>query len=445
MPHSSGGGSHGGGHHGGSHYSGGHHSSSGGRAYPSISRRPFVGAHRFVYYRGGRPRYFYSSSPVPPKPNFTSYLILLFYIPFIFAIIGIAKGAVHIPKKIDHSCDKSGVVIEDTIDVLGDTDELEVQFEEFYEKTGISPCIVTISNDVWHESYRPGTMPIVPDFDPNDKNSIFASLYVFNAEYAQYVRYSSLEQYAYDAYVNTFDNDEYHWLIIYSVDSGNSSLWFWEGMQGDYTDPVLTEAKTNEFDAQFQRLLMNKGDKSVADCMAEAFDSLNDNIMKANIHTQSLLMALFVTGFIILHAFGMVGGAIRNNLFYSKGILCDDAKEGVCPHCGKQYVTGQSAICPHCGSIVIDSSKKDSQHDCHDHEMKEAVNSTSPTGAATPVNETPKTKPIWETSSDDDWKREYEEEKKYQGYTSKYDEEEEEGGVFSKIFGKKKNSPYDDE
>ena len=63
------------------------------------------------------------------------------------------------------------------------------------------------------------------------------------------VKYKDLEKYAYDLYVNTYD-DEYHWVIIYSEPKNadpNFNDWYFEGMQGDFTDPILSTSVTRKF------------------------------------------------------------------------------------------------------------------------------------------------------------------------------------------------------
>lgn len=81
MPHSSGGGSHGGGSHGG----GGRHSSGGGSrsgvTLPRVSSSKFKGSKRYVKYRHGRPKYFYSD--MDPAKREVRLWILIFYLPFL--------------------------------------------------------------------------------------------------------------------------------------------------------------------------------------------------------------------------------------------------------------------------------------------------------------------------------------------------------------------------
>ena len=82
--------------------------------------------------------------------------------------------------------------------------------------------------------------------------------------------YNNLEEYAYSAYVNRFQ-DEKHWLIVYEELGDVSSLpedmyrypssdepeWQFWGMQGDDTDPILTAEVTEKFNAIFRQKLID--------------------------------------------------------------------------------------------------------------------------------------------------------------------------------------------
>ena len=98
MPHSSGGGSH----RSGSHHSHSSHSSHrGGSSTPSrrVRRNNFAGSTRYVYYEKNKPVFVYANYDITQKRSSFRYLILLFYIPFILALIPMFKSAVHHPVK----------------------------------------------------------------------------------------------------------------------------------------------------------------------------------------------------------------------------------------------------------------------------------------------------------------------------------------------------------
>ena len=139
MPHSSGGGSHGGGSHGGSHHSSHSHGGSG-RSSRHVRSTYFPDARRYVYYDHHRPVYVYADHPHK------------------------------LPQNYDYK-----IVVEDKANVLGNTAELRNSLVAFYNRTGISPAVITVENSDW-QGY-----------------------------------YSDFENYAYDLYVNHF-TDESHWL-----------------------------------------------------------------------------------------------------------------------------------------------------------------------------------------------------------------------------------------
>lgn len=233
MPHSSGGGSHSGGSHSSSSSS--HSSSSGGGSHSSGVRRSAPvrmesmrgdkrrrGYDRYAYYRsypgpGGTPYRYIEYYDVKRHPSRSTLiqLIAFFLFMLLFPLLTRVEGFKH---PLDTTTYDSAVLIEDDIDVMTPQEEahLSSTLEAFRDKTGIAIAIITTENDSW-EPY-----------------------------------YSSLENYAYDLYVNRW-YDECHWLFVYSEPVGESSDfvdWHWEGMQGDKTDSLLTTSVTEEFNAQ---------------------------------------------------------------------------------------------------------------------------------------------------------------------------------------------------
>ncbi|MDO5559893.1 MAG: TPM domain-containing protein [Oscillospiraceae bacterium] len=241
MPHSSGGGSHSGGFHSGGHHSGGH---SGSRA-PRISRRPYINSRRFMYYdRYGRQQSIYSTA-MPKKQSLLSLIItLLIMIPFILISSVMMYTAYKQTKdagtltplstfESTHISDGAGVIDNDT--------QLEKTLKNFESTTGICPYIITVSDSDWDQDY------------------------------------GYLEDYAYTLYLENFD-DEQHFLIVYSepdnVIFDNFADWSWEGIQGDDTDPIITEEHFSKFQRDLQKYL-TKDDVSVTDAFNTAFsDSL---------------------------------------------------------------------------------------------------------------------------------------------------------------------------
>lgn len=173
MPRSSGGGSRGGGSRGGGSRSrshGGRHRS--GSSIPPIRLTPYPGARRYRYYRGGRYHYFYTARQ--GKVFSPARLVLGFvYIPFLLPIGAslLASVSQYVVKN------DAPIVIKDEANLLEDDSGLENALSEFYEKTNITPAIITVNNESWQNNY------------------------------------SSLEDYAYDRYLIEF-TDEMHCVFV---------------------------------------------------------------------------------------------------------------------------------------------------------------------------------------------------------------------------------------
>lgn len=319
MPHSSGGGSHG----GGSHSSHSSHSSRGGsssRPMHRIRHTAFAGSRRYVCYRKNKAEYVYANYDLGKKTSKASYLILLVYLPFLAVAIGLLMSSYHHPKKLTADYNTS-IVIDDRAGLIEDSEEEDLQktFQTFYDKTGITPAVITVNNEDWTEHY------------------------------------TSLENYAYELYVNTFD-DEKHWLIVYSeasaiYDSFND--WYWEGMQGDDTDDIITEGVADDFTNNLQRYLLQNTRYTPGSAIEKAFSELTPVIMKPYWIQENLLMAVCMLVFILFHASAMTG-ITPNGIKYRKAVACPQgAVEYRCTYCGGIYVVGTCITCPHCGAPVV--------------------------------------------------------------------------------------------
>ena len=219
MPHSSGGGSSGGGFHsGGSSGSSGNH----------ISSHYFPGARRYRrYYTDGRPDdYVYARS----KPTRTSLASVIIVAVMAVIFIGASGAAVFsdrprflTPKYSDEPA------IYDDIGVIGNKTELLEEMKKYNGQTGICPVIYTAFDEQWNSKYE------------------------------------NLEKYAYDVYVSNF-SDEQHFVIVYSIPASRaefgengivtSSEFMWEAIQGDETDPIITESVFRRIGNVFQDELM---------------------------------------------------------------------------------------------------------------------------------------------------------------------------------------------
>ena len=205
MPHSSGGGSHGGGSHGGSHGSSGNHVST--HYYPGARR------YRRVYHDGRNvEEYVYARS----KPSKTGLGTIIFIGIFgaIFMTMTFLGVMSDKPKRLTPKY-LADPALHDDIGVIDNEEGLLAEMKKFHETTMICPVIYTVTNEEWlKEPY--GNL----------------------ADYTMYV------------YTSNF-SDEQHFVFVYSVpesqvkDVQNKSIkvpdYYWEAVQGNETDPVITE------------------------------------------------------------------------------------------------------------------------------------------------------------------------------------------------------------
>lgn len=332
MPHSSGGGSHSGGSHsGGSHSSHSSHHSGGGSSGSSSSRRssaqPFRGSRRYLYYSNKRPCFVYANYDVhkPDMSPLVSGLIIFFMILLPCAIGGLmlVAASVTYPKRLEKSKDRTpDIVIEDNIGVFEDKKKLKESLKDFYAETGIIPAVITVSNEEWKTEY------------------------------------SSLERYAYAQYVSRF-KDEYHWLIVYSetINDDGFNDWYWEGMQGDDTDIILTEKRADEFTQSLQKRLLLREKYSVDDAIAVTFDEYRPKMMKPYMDGLEFGFGMFL--FLLFSGVSVYNFAVLSKPgkvpeMYKEAKLCKLTKvyQEPCSYCGGVYIIGMHTTCPHCGAAL---------------------------------------------------------------------------------------------
>lgn len=326
MPHSSGGGSHRSGtHHSSghsSHSSGGHHSSGGYTTRTSLMRiqsAPFLGARRYVRYTNHQAEYIYSDKNLL-HPWRAKYLWLIIIVPIIaFIIFGLFNTIFPRPKKVKVDYTPS-VMIEDTCNLIDDGDEVALQsiMDTFFDETGISVCVLTTNNEKW-ETYYP------------------------------------LMRYAYDEYVNRFP-DEKHWLLIYSepelVDE-NFSDWYFEGMQGDDTDKVITEQIVFDFTERLNRNLTDRSHFTVGSAFQAALEDCLIQVKTVTVKTSNIVILLYLLGVMLFITFFVI---LRDpeKKKYKDFIPCGRSEELVqedtCDYCGGIYIIGTVLSCPHCNA-----------------------------------------------------------------------------------------------
>lgn len=315
MPHSSGGGFHGGGFHSGGGFHGSSSSGGGGTRY---SNRPFAGANRYYYYRGRRLRYVYADGPY--NKDGSGFALVLTILSFLIIFIGLLVPGIKDfnNEKIDSKSD-IGIVIEDNANILEDTDELYKVFEDFYDETGIIPALLTVKHSEWKHVKVGNTS-------------------------------GTLSRYAYSAYTKRF-KDEYHWLIVYSVDDEGAEGFAWEGMQGNYTDPVLTKGAADAFGRRLHKNF-ESGEYSVEGSLVEAFEYLTPRILRGFWDFDIIGPALVVVAVSVVTVLILVGVMSKNKRFKNAKKWEPWYKEAVCEECGRPVVKGAMSECPFCGAYV---------------------------------------------------------------------------------------------
>lgn len=296
MPHSSGGGSHSGGSHSGSGFSSSS-SSSGGSSAKHIKHTSFPGARRYVYYENYRPVYVYADYDIRKGTASGKFFSILgSAVSLLFGIMLLAM-CYDKPQKMDTSPSYSCEIV-DCAGVIDDADMVQSAIDDFYDETGIPVEVMTVNNEDWQGSY------------------------------------SKLEDFAYDMYVTEFED------------------WYWEGMQGNDTDDILTKSVTNSFNDELQKNLTARTRYTVSSAISTSFDDLTPTVMKSKVNWTMLFTSIAILAFVCLHACLMIGINPKARK-YAKAKPCSDAaQEKACEYCGYTYVVDTCTECPHCGAPI---------------------------------------------------------------------------------------------
>lgn len=313
MPHSSGGGSRGCGSHGGSH--GG---SGGGGSAVATSSHYFTGSHCYVYYRRGRrPRYIYTARNYNENKVsvwLKTIITVGFCLLFLAVFLADTSPVYSKPRKIKAPVYNPEII--DEAEVLGDyLDSLYGVMGTFQERTGVTPCILTVPSRAWMGIYE------------------------------------SLEHYAYARYVDMFA-DEDHWLLVYSPTA--SGDWYWEGMQGDNTDPALPEETVNQFNKHFQDRLYAQSRYTVEQALRDSLLYYTD-IMQVG-HFDPIILVVYTL--FILVILSVIYSQIHDLVMLKKCFTDayeipsrpEKPKNLKCEYCGNWYVPGIHVQCPYCGA-----------------------------------------------------------------------------------------------
>ncbi len=189
---------------------------------------------------------------------------------------------------------------------------------EFQSKTGITPAVVTDNTSVWQEQYP------------------------------------TLERYAYYLYLSKF-SDEKHWLIVYTTD--DSSEFYWEGMQGDDTDGIISEQIADRFTAVVHSELSDREHHTVAESIADGFSSIEKESMKWSVNFANSGYLFFFMILWCSKPVYMLFVYIRTRIL-AKGYRCpddyDEPPVDICSYCGNEYVRNIHTNCPYCGKPIIE-------------------------------------------------------------------------------------------
>lgn len=327
MPHSSGGGSHGGGSHYSGGSSGGYRSSSGSSGSSvdvvKVSRKPYNGCVKYVYYsRGGTLRYIYADRK-PSKPDLGVTIVIALILGFI--ALGIAwtllEVGLYMPKALEVSSYASGIMIEDEVGVINeeDEDELEQALEAFLDNTGVSPTVKIVYNDTWDDDY------------------------------------DSLEIYAYSEYLRMYD-DEKHWLVVISLPEDYETMdfvdWQWEGMIGDDCYPAISTDMENRFTDTVHKHMLRSCVDDIGENLADAYMEFNGFCMEMDISYGFVIAAGILVLMYLAILWFMINEHIKESVCYKAVAVPHNALEENCEYCGNLYIHGTVLDCPKCGAPI---------------------------------------------------------------------------------------------
>ncbi len=239
MPHSSGGGSSGGGFHGGSSSGNSNH----------ISTHYYPGARRFRrHYTDGRTDDYIYARSKPGKTGIST-LVIIAIMGAIFIMATGFSAFSDAPKFIVPKY-RDDPAVHDVANVMTEEEEneLQAQIRIYNQTTGICPVIYTTYDEEWNREYE------------------------------------NLEKFTYDKYVSNF-SDEQHFVIVYSIPVNDavftpgsvvtSKEFKWEAVQGDETDPIITESAFRRFGKVIQKDL--EAGKGPGTAFIDGFETANVN------------------------------------------------------------------------------------------------------------------------------------------------------------------------
>ena len=322
MAHSSGGGSSSGGSHSGSSHGSSRSSN------PRFGSNYYPGSHRYVYYENNRPVYYFSDRVYTARDAKAQKInnIISGLITIVVTLVFLWSN-IHIFHKVNIDYE-SNIIVDDKALKLNDEQISYVvkQFTEFKTETGVTPALVTVTNDDWAYNYN------------------------------------TLETYALAQYYKMF-NDEKHWLIV--LDYGyEEDQFIWEGIIGDDCGSAITAKYEQLLTDTIQKNLWRVQQDKYAEAVADSFIQILPEVTAAGFQiadigtTTFIGIALFLSVFLISGLSDIVKG-IRMDVTSSpklNSVQCsvdkEKPKEDNCKYCGGLYVHGLHMSCPHCGAVI---------------------------------------------------------------------------------------------
>ncbi len=293
----------------------------------------FPGAKRYKYTYKGQTDYFWARNLYDPIG--LPVVILAIILIFSWILVGPEIKAGLFKVSGDYNTE---LVLEDNLGSVKDKNALYSSFNEFQEKTGITPALLTVR-------YQ---------------------------DYEKY--YDSFEEFSYAAYASLF-YDERHWLIIYEelgdvndlpedikhYPSKDEPQWQVCSKQGEETDHILTYDVIDSFKSVFSQKI-NEG-KSPDEAYVAAMNEILPNLRKFKISIN--LVIVIVTDLVLLFLLRHIIIITPKKIAMGKAVIVDEEEEFneqnkrleesgeehvTCSYCHRSFPGKSYMVCPNCGT-----------------------------------------------------------------------------------------------
>lgn len=347
MPHSSGGGSSSGGSFGGS--SGGGSSSRGGYSGSGNSTPPIhgpgyyrnwhSGSQIYVRYIHGFPDYRYWNDGDLSRSRYGSTNLIDALMRIVLCVIFCCLGTMGIFASVNLcrpitkvSAKAEWTEVKDTANCFTTAEEENIakELHTLYEKTGVISRVITVSES---------------DIGDN-----------------------TISAYAEKRYGEEFKTEN-NWLIVFEDEPDGE--WDFIGMQGNNTDPVLTEKKMAQFNADLTDKLWDTEEYTYGTAFVSSLSYLNTIITKTEVDGIPLTIGIVFTGIGFVFLYISIRDVINQRKLQEEILhggfhqlhnpkLATDRANAIkpvmmrCQYCGGLFASGEEA-CPHCGASAADA------------------------------------------------------------------------------------------